>query len=635
MIELSQSDIQKLKAKVSHEYQRAEQHTRTWKEEVKDYGKNYLLPKSEQDKIKVRKVLNNLNIRLATFVSDEVQVNVVPNDWVLGKDNAQNADKVFKYLFDSMRVRNKYREAIISDALTWVWVLAIDGWNNHKQEPILSYVDSRLTFPDPKNWQDNTMTFFGTKVRKSWYELENDKAYDQERLLKCKMYVDIDQQEVQRSNNDVKDFNEDLGSNENETDLYNHLTIFKAEWDEKACVYLTTWGNNLWEIVRCIKMRPLTEWEEADPSTIDFGVQLFRAKPLPWSYAGASLVDDVGQYQDMETLMTNLLIRQAKEAGLRGKTYVNEDLGIDVDLVAELDPWTVVPFKSADPNINAQNGIFQEPTLAQNPIITNSLQLLNNLSEEADPSGSAIAQGQATPGSQTKAEIQTLQKNINQVLSYMASNYMDALKDMWTSVYRSFQMNMSPQRKKDIVLSRYGEVESYWFKKSEFISKWEVYLSIKSKAQEDIKKKQDFAVLLSVISILKASVTPWSYQDTKLNRLLVEKSGVSGVDKFELYGMTRDERQAYEDVESLNRNEKVAKPQPWEDHELFIYIYKKGLKTPARDLAIFQREQILLVEPKQKETPQAWGGGEARQLGASMLAGQQANQTPSLSDVTT
>tara|TARA_R110000850_G_C9957808_1_gene464147 strand:+ start:576 stop:833 length:258 start_codon:yes stop_codon:yes gene_type:complete len=85
------------------------------------------------------------------------------------------------------------------------------------------------------------MSFYGTKLRKSWYELEQDEAYDQEALLKCKAYVDTDIQDIDRQNNDIVGFNDDLSGDDSQTDIYNHLTIFKSEDDEKACVYLLTY----------------------------------------------------------------------------------------------------------------------------------------------------------------------------------------------------------------------------------------------------------------------------------------------------------------------------------------------------------------------------------------------------------
>jgi hypothetical protein len=121
-------------------------------------------------------------------------------------------------------------------------VLAIDGWNDHEQQPILSHIDSLLTYPDPKNWQDNTMSFFGTKVRKSYYEVESDEAYNQEAIKMCRMYTDQDQQDIERYNNQVQGFQDEIQSDENSIDIYNHLTIFKAKGDDTPCVYLTSWG---------------------------------------------------------------------------------------------------------------------------------------------------------------------------------------------------------------------------------------------------------------------------------------------------------------------------------------------------------------------------------------------------------
>lgn len=636
MTELTQLDKQKLHAKVLNEYSRAKLHTESWKQDVKDLGRDYLLPKPLQDKVKIRKVLNNLNIRLATFVSDDIQVTNVPMNWVLGRDTAKNCDKVFQANFDSMKIKQKYREAIIDDALQWVWVLAVDGWNDHTQEPIVSYIDSRLCFPDPKNWQDNTMSFFGTKVRKSWYELVEDEAYDQEALKRCKAYVDTDQKDIDRSNNQVKGFNEDLQGDENSTDLYNHITVFKAEWDDKPCVYLLTYWCGQTELVRVVKMRPLTPWEIADPSTIDFWVKLFRAKPIKGSFAGVSLIDDVWQFQDIETLLANLQIHKAKLESLGGKTYINTALWVDFDDVQNQTwPWDIIPYTSTNPSINASNGIYQEQTMPVNPILQNTIQYVDSLSQEADPSGSAIAQWQTMSWSQTKAEIQTLQQNINQVLSYMASNYMDALKGLWESIYRSYASNMSSQKKKDIVVvDEAGNTDSYGFKKREFISDGDVYIRVKSKAQEAIRKKQDFTVMLSLDGSVSQIFSPWSTELAKWKRHLLNNSGIKWLDWEQFFYLTQDERIAYSNLELLNRNEEITtKPQPWEDHNAYIQIYKTGLDTDARNKAIEEREAILMAEPKQ--APQAPVGqwGVATQLGASMLSSDNAQQVASIWDV--
>tara|TARA_R110000823_G_scaffold266881_1_gene386580 strand:- start:4 stop:177 length:174 start_codon:yes stop_codon:yes gene_type:complete len=57
-------------------------------------------------------------------------------------------------------MRTKLISAYTDDALKGVGALTVSGWNDHTQEPIVSYIDSRACIPDPKNWQDNEMRFF-------------------------------------------------------------------------------------------------------------------------------------------------------------------------------------------------------------------------------------------------------------------------------------------------------------------------------------------------------------------------------------------------------------------------------------------------------------------------------------------
>ena len=638
MYKLSEQDKKRITAQAVSEYQRAEAHTRTWKENVKNVEKEYLLPKPKsKDKIKIKKVLNNLTIRLATFLPDEIQVTNIPMNWRIGKETAENCDTVLKACFDSMRIKEKYRSVLINDALTWVWVEAVDGWNDHKQEPILSFIDSRLCYPDPKNWQGSNMSFFGTKVRKSWYELTLDGAYDQAALLKCKAYVDTDQQELQRNQNSVKDFQEDLTADEHQTDLYNHVTIFRETGAEKACVYLLTFGAGMWELVRCVKMRPLTEAEIEDPSEINLGVILYRAKPLPWSFAGVSLIDDIWDLQDLETLLTNLYIHQAKVSAKWGRTLLDSRLGISAHQYANQTwPWDVLTYTVDDPSVNIQSGLMQEDVPQFSPILTNAIEYVARIGQQADPTGSSITQGQSLPWSQTKAEVQTIQQNINQVLSYMQSNYMDSIKERWTEILKSFARNMSSQRTKEVVIiNDDGRPDAFGFKKNEFVPKWDVYLVVKSRSQEDIKDKQDFSVTLSIYGSLVQGMAPDSVEKAVLDRFLIEKSGIRGIDAEVIKPLTLHERRALQQLELLNNNIPLdTKPKEWEPHSVYINIFRNGIPTEERDKAIQARQKAELLEPpKIPQQEQAKQGWVAQQLWASMIQQDRAGQMPSLADV--
>ena len=588
---------------------------------MRDVAEHYLLPEaSGEDRIKDRSVLQNLNIRLSVFVADDIQVTNVPMSGQIGADIAKNCDKVFQSNFRTMGMREKYRDAIYDDWLYWVGVMAVDWWNDHSQEPILSYIDARLCFPDPKNWQDSRMRYFGTKVKKNYYELINDEAYDTNQVNKVRLLTDEDQREVDRADNSLKDYTE-VYNWDTLIELYNHLTVFREDNGE-ACLYLTTLGADRTEFVRIVKIRPITNDEKADPSKIDLGVKLFRGKPLKGSFAWVSLINDLGQYQDLLTLFTNLSTEQAKEAALWGRKYVATTLWVDSDDVANGTwAWEVIPY-TPEGNMTAQAWIYEEQPRQISPIVGNQIARLEQLKQQADPASTSLATWVGTPWSQTKAEIQTLQQNINQVLSYMQSNYMASLTSLWESVYKSYARNMSSQRKKEIVVvEQWGNTDSYGFKKNEFISKGDVYIIVKSKREEEAKNEKQYAQTLSFYWSISQKLDPASTESKILDRFLIEKSN-AGIDPTIIINYTSDERQAYDDLELLNLDMKVSKPEIGQDHNAFINIYKTGLQTATRDLAIIDRELILAEEKKTKPAPEPeqTGGWMAQQLGASMIA---------------
>ncbi len=633
---LTAEDEQLLLEKVTKEYQMADNHTSNWKNKVENVWPDYLFPEPEQDKVKVRKIWNNLKIIKSIFLADELQIINVPVSGQLWKDISKNADKVLKANFESMDIRWKYEEVLVDDALQGVWVLAVDWWNDHDQEPIVSYIDSRLTFPDPKNWKGNEMRFFGTLLRKSIYELDSDKAYDKERVEQIRLQRSAELDKIDRSNNKIKWFT-DTDVWDDLVDVYNHITVFKSSKDEEYNLYLTSWGADRTTLIRAVRMRPLTKTEQADPSKITLWISLFRSKPIKWSYAWATLEDEIGQYQDLETLFTNLSISQAIEAGMWGKTFLDDDLGIDPDDLANIEWPAVIPYKSINPSKNAANSIILEQPRPNNPAVQNGLSLIQSLSQEASSTSNQLVQWQSQWGSQTKAEFQWLQQNLNQNLKSMQSNYMKALKRLWSDVMRSYSINMSPQRKKEIVnVDEKGNGYSYWFKKNEFVSNWEAYIVVKSKAEQEAKNEKQYAQTLSFYGSIIQLIDPKSEQAKDLARYLMEKSN-AWIDPLDIIPYWPDKRQALEDLDRLNNNEKASKPVPWQDHNVFINVYKTGEQTRARDIAIANREIMIETEkttrPEQPQE-QKGGGWVAQQLWASMIAQDNASGlSPSISDI--
>jgi hypothetical protein len=155
---------------------------------------------------------------------------------------------------------------------------------------------------------------------------------------------------------------------------------------------------------------------------------------------------------------------------------------------------------------------------------------------------------------------------------------------------------MSSQRRKEIVVvDSQGNPDNYGFKKNEFISNGDVYILVKSKREQEAKNEKQYAKTLSFYGSISPKLDPSSTESKILDRYLMEKSN-SGIDPTTIISYTADERQAYEDLELLNNNEKASEPIAGQDHNAFINIYKTGLQTPEREMAIIAREIILQTE---------------------------------------
>ena len=182
---LSTKDEQLITEQMTAEYDAGFTYVDSWRQETKNVALEYLVPKPAKNKVKVHMVRNKLKIRLSTLVGDDLSIEQIPMNWVLGASVATNCNKVFEANYKTMNMRTKLISAYTDDALKGIGVLTVSGWNDHTQEPIVSYIDSRACIPDPKNWQDNEMRFFWTELHKPIIALENDSAYDYDRC-QCK-----------------------------------------------------------------------------------------------------------------------------------------------------------------------------------------------------------------------------------------------------------------------------------------------------------------------------------------------------------------------------------------------------------------------------------------------------------------
>jgi len=153
------------------------------------------------------------------------------------------------------------------------------------------------------------------------------------------------------------------------------------------------------------------------------------------------------------------------------------------------------------------NSIYTEQPVSQSVLATNTKNELKQLSEETIGT-SSLAFGQSMSGNQTKAEIQTLMQNTNQLLSYVGQNYMRGQKEYWEAHYRAYCLYMSKGKRKLISLFQKGNAVSKTLKREDFIADGKAQIYITSKSQEKTENEQAFAKLNAIAGLYLQNMKP-------------------------------------------------------------------------------------------------------------------------------
>lgn len=222
------------------------------------------------------------------------------------------------------------REDIVNhNGLYGVSATMIDGWDNDEIVPLQTTIDPLSIIPDPKNWRGSKMRFIGWERKVKIETLLANDAFDRKAVEKVAVLgtqqTSEDRQTEQAYNdaaNTLQIFDEDGLLN-----IYDHFTIFDGK------KWLTTWTADFNTLLRAVEIEPLSSAEKKNPSKVKFPVQLHRRKPVYGRFFGASIADEVLNYQDAISVLTNLQLIQARIAALGPDKMIDSNLGIDVSLL--------------------------------------------------------------------------------------------------------------------------------------------------------------------------------------------------------------------------------------------------------------------------------------------------------------
>lgn len=630
---LNDSQLDELRAKVIQEKTEWIDHVENKRSEIEE-RMHKLLMKPEAWKVKVHKVWKNLNLRKAIFLRDEVDVTLVQDNGALWMKLADYAKKVIKFDVEDMDFRADKEQIITDDWMAGLGAVMIDWYDEVEQQPIRTVVNPLLCYGDPRAWNTSNMRYFGTEIEKQTGDLTEWGWYYN--LDKIKDEWTCSSQEIedfQRSRNSANRTRYII-SKKGLVHVINHITTYNGK------LYLSTWDAACNVNIRCIELRELTNKEKRRTDKVNLGVTIYRAKPIPYSFFGASLFDEVEQYQDLDTLMVNMQIQQALRVGRWPNKYIDSRLGMDIDAIINkpLAGATIEYAPDMNSQVDARNGITIEPTENVSQFPTQVRQLIDWLADETLGYNGQLPMGNSVGGSQTKAEIQTLQQNINEQLGMIADNYLNSDKNYFMSHIRCYASNMPDTAKKAVVLFEADKQDSYSLKKSEFIPNGKIQIYVTSKVQEDIRDKQDFAILSTVIQTLLPNLEQGSTKFYETLRLYVDKAGVKNLKGISLFPLSKTERKAQAVIEAINLEEydkELFWPEEWDKFEDIIALIEQAIDNKYKDKALLDyqimRDRFEEVTP---EAPQVAGQANAQSnaMTANMLASQ-TNSNPSLSNI--
>ena len=217
--------------------------------------------------------------------------------------------------------------------------------------------------------------------------------------------------------------------------------------------------------------------------------------------------------------------------------------------------------------------------------------------------------GNSQSGTQTKAEIQTLQQNANNILIWISNNYLQGQKEYWTSHYAAYSAYMGEKDKKVVAIYDKGSTISLSLKKEDFIAKGKVNVYVSSKSQETAENDKEFNKLLALANIYLNNMGK-GFSLNSFLRLVGRKSNIRDFDEFKFIAPTVDEYKAMRNLPLLNKNIEVPSPEDGEDYLTFLQIYREALPTEAAQKAIeeYSRAYVEIQKPAEEELMRTLGG---------------------------
>lgn len=610
-------DIDKLRQKVQKEYTswlnyvNAERNRKRWidQEILKDVPDGF---------IRSNLAYQHMQLEEATFLTDDLDIKIVSERWVLEDSIVKMAEKVAKYDYRKMWVKQLKRDIINGNNYYGLYATFIDKFDEKTNRPVLKWIDPLSIIPDPRNYQDSEMRFIGFEKQVTLDYIQNNKYYIKD--ARNKVVSGISEEAKKTEQATARANNVQWVEDDEMTTIVYFFTCFEGK------KYMTIWDHTFANLLRQEELEALDEDEISNPDKIKYPIQLHRRKPKYKSFFGFALVDEVLDYQHSYDELVNLELAGIRIEELGSDKIVNQKLGIDINaFTKEKAGWITYEWDFSE--LGSEKALIEIPLNKSGGRVGMMKQEIRQGAYNVSWS-QPTSFGQSPTWTQTKAEIQILDKNGNRIHRYISSNYQESYQRMWEDIFKSYELNMGEKAVKNIALFDRWVQFSRSLKKREFLSGWTINIYIVSEEEKNAENKESFATWVALSGTIMPNMKPW-YGLNSWMRAGIEYSGIVDADPYTYIPPTVDEREAMRNLELLNNNEKLADPLPNQDLETLRAIYSQALDTPAKQEIIKTLDDLIIKTISQVpiEAPTANVGSTAQAMNSVIS---QANNNPQL-----
>lgn len=500
------------------------------------------------------------------------------------------AEYDFKYEMD-MGV-NEY-VAAMDKYLHGVGIYIFDWWNTITNAPIVFVPSVKYRRPDPKWWWETKrfrwMWFYSWMTKQ---EMRNAGFMNVDAVIQTTDITDV--------NREDKDISDSYDQADDESALFQVYNHFRT--DKKGKIQLVTTSNKCSILHRAIELE-YEIWEKpVMPIALDYW------KPQRDNCYGIRPYDLSWRKQNALSLLVNLGLKKAIRSSLGNHILVDKDAIVNKNDLKQLSEFPEIIIVDTHKWQISLDNSARELTRSQVPqdnfSMFNQLNMLNQLETAIWPNQMWVSPSGEQTAEETRYNAES--SNIRLGLSNRVS--FNFLVDFWRKRYMMYIYHFPTDGEKLVVISQdYGDRYMTFTDKYINLSQ-DPHINIVSKLEQDAKNKQKLANHIAIHTYLEqfSAVLKTNLGVRNSLRQLLREMQYSEDQIYEMVQETLEEIDAKSQLMLINRNEKLeplAPEQLWEEHEVYLQVFKQSKDTVAKMLAI-QDRLVMLRKRKTEERKQ-------------------------------